>query len=130
MKTPEEIKKGIECCIIELRCNNCPYANHCRCTNSIGSDVLDYINQLENQLRDATKKVTSAEPAPKWISADNPPKESRREDGAQIPFIVYTEELGITIGFYYPDAQIWESEDIDVEPTYWMHLPEPPKGGT
>lgn len=49
MKTPDEIKKGLKCCVIENHdCGNCPYRTDCITgTDSPGVDALRYINDLE-----------------------------------------------------------------------------------
>lgn len=46
MKTPEEIKKGLECCQ-DTRCEGCPYSNMRWCAKENGADALAYIKQLE-----------------------------------------------------------------------------------
>ena len=51
MKTPEEIKKGLECCT-HATCNGCPYAQDGCATNREMIDALEYIQQLERE-RDA-----------------------------------------------------------------------------
>ena len=64
MKSPDEIKKGLECCTIPL-CDECPYDNDPSCVVK-NADALALIQQLEsdkqqlegmlahmNQLRDA-----------------------------------------------------------------------------
>lgn len=51
MKTPDEIKKGLECCYspVEpmLRCEECPYKGSIVCKMRLHTDALDYIQQLE-----------------------------------------------------------------------------------
>lgn len=51
MKTPEEIKKGLECCYspVEpmLRCEACPYYGSIICKMRLHTDSLAYIQQLE-----------------------------------------------------------------------------------
>lgn len=53
MKTPEEIKKGLECCLPrdEEWCYTCPYSNE-GCYTARIDDTLAYIQQLERE-RDA-----------------------------------------------------------------------------
>ena len=50
MKTPEEIKKGLECCLPrdEEWCGMCPYSNE-GCYTARIDDTLAYIQQLEAQ---------------------------------------------------------------------------------
>lgn len=54
MKTPNEIKKALECCNEEGRCHECPYDptgdHNCNCQKN--DDAMAYIQQLEAQ-RDA-----------------------------------------------------------------------------
>lgn len=51
MKTPEEIKKGLECCYspVEpmLRCEACPYCGSIVCKMRLHTDALTFIQQLE-----------------------------------------------------------------------------------
>ena len=60
MKTPEEIKKGLECWAKGLECtgSSCQYWYSCPCKQKIFQDALAYINELEartslNTMRDA-----------------------------------------------------------------------------
>lgn len=69
MKTPDEIKKGLECCIgddEDICCDECVYCGEIRCVRKLTDDALALIQQLEadkqqlegllthmNQLRDA-----------------------------------------------------------------------------
>lgn len=57
-KTPEEIKKGLECCIDGFSCRTtCPYTtpffNIEKCTQALATDALALIQQLEAELSDA-----------------------------------------------------------------------------
>ena len=58
MKTPEEIKKGLECCKSNPTCSICPYYNEDDC-QVMESDALAYIQQLERE-RDAAVKDLEA----------------------------------------------------------------------
>lgn len=59
MKTPEEIKKGLECCIVG-KCSECPYMHECDDHLSEGgemlpadvvlNDIAARIQQLEREL--------------------------------------------------------------------------------
>ena len=54
-KTPDEIKKGLECCLkLKTNCSLCPYAPNVDgdCMNGLVPDALAYIQQLERE-RDA-----------------------------------------------------------------------------
>ncbi len=54
MKTPEEIKKGLECCLSvdALACCKCPYSGNGCGEDEELKDALAYIQQLERE-RDA-----------------------------------------------------------------------------
>ena len=67
-KTPDEIKKGLECCGKGLTWNEtcgtgCPYQGKyiTGCSMEISADALALIQQLEDHLREATKKVKQLE---------------------------------------------------------------------
>ena len=49
MKTPEEIKNGLEICIADKNCRDCPY-NNGNCGMQLEIDALAYIQQLEARL--------------------------------------------------------------------------------
>ena len=53
-RTPEEIKKGLECCSVDgLSCSNCSYCVSCDADiHALERDALAYIQQLERE-RDA-----------------------------------------------------------------------------
>lgn len=54
MKTPEEIKKGLECCNTYNGCQSCPYDDKVEkgwvCCVQRNADALAYIRQLEAEL--------------------------------------------------------------------------------
>lgn len=57
MKTPDESKKGLECCI-EMCCRgNCPYFEDPECTTSVRKDALALIRQLEAENAELSGKV-------------------------------------------------------------------------
>ena len=71
MRTPEEIKKGLECCT-HATCIACPYAYDGCTSNMEKIDALEYIQQLENHIGELTEKVAQLEAAqPKWISVED-----------------------------------------------------------
>lgn len=47
MKTPDEIKKGLEYCNTNNSCNKCPYYGEDWCSVNRNNDTLAYIQQLE-----------------------------------------------------------------------------------
>lgn len=63
MKTPEEIKKGLETCIGECTGNkpHCPY-HECGngCMDTMNRNSLAYINQLEQRLAQAERERDAA----------------------------------------------------------------------
>lgn len=52
MKTPEEIKSGLECWANDSGCtgSSCPYGGILACEKKIGKDALEYINELEARI--------------------------------------------------------------------------------
>lgn len=66
MKSPDEIKKGLVICYYDgsiNKCVRCPYSDG-TCgndLNAIEKDALDLIRQLEDHLRETTKKVEQLE---------------------------------------------------------------------
>lgn len=108
MKTPEEIKKGLEICIADESCRCCPY-NNGNCDMQLERDAIAYIQQLEAQ-------------QPRWISVkEREPERLQRAlvyspAGNRIASGVYTE-----VGFITKTAI--------GEITHWMKVPEPPKEG-
>ena len=124
MRTPDEIKKGMNCCNVSAThgyCQHCPYEPEEECEFELKRDALLYIQQLEAQV-------------PRWINA-----EERQPDENDIGMLVVVSgkprdniifDDAIMIGFYY-DGEGWviegweEWENPTV--THWMPLPEPPK---
>ena len=113
MKTPEEIKKGLEICIADESCRDCPY-NNGNCDMQIKRDYLAYIQQLEQRLVEVNKT------SPRWISIkEREPERLQRAlvyspAGNRIASGVYTE-----VGFI--------TQAVMGEITHWMEIPEPPK---
>ena len=66
MKTPEEIKKGLETCIVYKNCRGCPY-NNGKCGMQLEIDALAYIQQLESHIGELAENVAQ----PKWISVND-----------------------------------------------------------
>ena len=122
MKTPEEIKKGLECCSTSAcKCFDCPYEGECHLPfgSDPESDALAYIQQLEDHIRDLTKMI------PKWISV----KERLPDlfevvliiDDRKVVFPAHLAEKGGLKGFYSVDGYFYTYI------THWMPLPKPPK---
>lgn len=63
MKTPEEIKKWIVCCLAERdACDECPYI-HESCHEQPLNDALTYIRQLESNYSQVSKALCGKENA-------------------------------------------------------------------
>lgn len=63
-RTPEEIKKGLECCSkLKTNCSECPYRpqNDGGCMNEMVPAALAYIQQLERE-RDAAVEAAKVKP--------------------------------------------------------------------
>lgn len=112
MKTPEDIKKGLECCMHEGECKRCPYQGE-KCTITASGDALAYIRQLEVA-------------QPKWISVE----EKLPERTAQMCAIYANGYVQAAEWHKYSWADSWwfyvdgEYEEVV---THWMPLPELPK---
>ena len=89
MKTPEEIRKALECCVYHGSCKTCAYfGRDGKCICRLERDALSYIRQLENHVVDLGKKV------PKWISVkEQPPKDGQNRKKSD-PIIRRTDDLG------------------------------------
>lgn len=66
MKTPEDIKKALECCVYHGSCKTCAYFGGGLCIGRLERDALTYIQQLEE------RSPVDAEPVRhgKWIKGD------------------------------------------------------------
>lgn len=66
MKTPDEIKKGLECCSMypdRVECmRSCPYESEgLHCIPMLASDALAYIQQLEAKVPNCGAKMDMEE---------------------------------------------------------------------
>lgn len=111
MKTPEEIKKGLECCLDDCdRVGNCPYSGTFGCDECLKRDALAYIEKLEAQI-------------PRWI-----PVEERLPDKCEFVLCIvrYGEDAwNHELGFVLNNKWVHPGR-IDGTVTHWMPLPEPP----
>ena len=112
MKTPDDIKKGLECCR-KGNCKGCPYkeGEYIDCQEQLEKDALAYIEQLEAQM-------------PMWISVKaGLPKAYRNVD------VIFGSHDGI--GYYAPMDKKWfDSHGIPIYGiTHWKYRDEPPKEG-
>lgn len=127
MKTPDEIKKGLESCGAD-ECHgqpkSCPYKDDAFCMMHICSDALAYINQLEARV-------------PKWISVeDRLPEPSTYVLALTAPGSLSVGENVIVADYIHPKREDhgvfviaytnYDDKDI-VNVTHWMPLPELPK---
>lgn len=119
MKTPDEIKKGLENCTECGGCTICEYSAECNCEPDclepflngwpLMCDALMLIQQLEAQV-------------PKWISVEERLPKSGR-------YLVITKKGdGMTKvnTATYNDMGWWTYANFG-EITHWMPLPKPPK---
>lgn len=120
-KTPDEIKKGMECCQCLASCDECPYqvyvygsfgCDECGCENDLLPDALAYIQQLEAKV-------------PRWISVEEMLPEgiciAVNDMGSMI--IGYIgEDKGSDTGYSCEDERFYMPSV-----THWMPLPEPPE---
>lgn len=124
MKTPEEIKIGLEQCAITQTCKECAYYyGKSDCINHLMVDALAYIQRMEQRLVDINKK------SPRWISV----KEREPEpfisvlgyipDEAPMPVVRegYRVSAGNCNAYYFP--VLADRREI----THWMEIPQPPK---
>lgn len=68
MKTPDEIKKGLEACVAgECRSkrHECPYRNYGECTMALSENALTYIHELEAKLAEYEKPLVPLPEPPK-----------------------------------------------------------------
>lgn len=120
MKTPDEIKTGIEFCTTKVVSGNlktcdldCPYrVEGVWCRNALAHDTLAYIQQLEAK-------------APKWISV----KDKMPPTGNAVLVAVHNQKMA----WNCVEVDVWDGrwlENADSEwhiVTHWMPLPEPPE---
>ena len=128
MKTPEEIKKGLVCCMkaSEEACDHCPYCKECINFNAgnLYRDAIAYINHLEAR-------------ATKWISVkDRLPEPSTYVLALTAPGALSVGQNVIVADYIHPKSEdhgvfiiaYTNYDDKDIVPvTHWMQLPEPPK---
>lgn len=117
MKSPDEIKKGLECCMgdpLVWHCEECPYADD----GAEADDGCDYNGA--QVMQDALALIQQLEAkVPRWISVEERLPEKA---GAYVVYGVGR----IAFATFYPSIQMWVS-NVDAGITHWMPLPEPPE---
>nr|DAI28100.1 MAG TPA: Protein of unknown function (DUF551) [Caudoviricetes sp.] len=134
MRTPEEIKKGLEICRGKCTGNkpHCPYDKYVNgCEDALNRDALAYIQQLEARMEafadEALTYIQQLEAQqPRWISVgERLPEDDgyflcNRNDGS--PDVVC---------MYYGDGDFLTPEpelnNISNVITHWMPLPQSPE---
>ena len=124
MKTPYEIKKGLEICSSRGDCAKCPYPEGECFSDLVEKDAHGYILQLENHIGELTEKVALLEAAqPKWISV-----EERLPDAGEKVMIRGVKngmQIGAFSGIIRPGKNrrwLWKKNTI-LEVTHWMPIP-------
>ena len=114
MKTPEEIRKALECCSKAEDCIDCldlecPYVvkGGYNCINKMTADVLEYIRDL-------------AKMTPEWVSV------KERLPGNLEKCLTYSKANGFKIGCYTEVGFIMTAGYCG-DPTHWMPLPQLPE---
>ena len=85
MKTPEEIKKGLECCHRRNSCRRkCPYDGQShdidKCTTQLAGDALTYIQQLEEREKNLYAAIHAVmHSIDKWLDVE--PYDFDEDDG-------------------------------------------------
>ena len=122
MKTPEEIKKGLECALCDEPADLC--GEDCPCWSAYSpaemrqdehvSDALHYIQQLESRV-------------PRWI----PVEERLPEEGKNVLIFVKCMNNWWHIEVDWRIGGCWfnNAETDWNKITHWMEMPEPPEEG-
>lgn len=140
MKTPDEIKKGLECCQTDesKSCKPCPYVSCVTCISDLNRDTLAYTQQLEAA-------------QPKWISVEERLPElftdvlilvketefygcyKEFSKSYLCQYVAQYDDEWFTVychGHKYIRDTADEPNADKLEVTHWMPLPEPPKEET
>lgn len=137
MRTPEEIKKGLEYCSEKAKrktkCSECIYFNDPRgwCSTTITRDALAYIQQLETRMEafadEALIYIQQLEAQqPRWISVREQPPENGQKIIAAFRgssgWVV--DQARYAYGEF--DFASWVNVSSD-NVTHWMPMPPKPK---
>lgn len=120
MKTPEEIKKGLECCTGSDDCDGCPYRtiDIPDCMSALTHDSIGYVQQLKDRFMEGMTRI------PRWTSVDDElPEEYVSVLGCMgdAGFLSVHECYLTGSGFLFP--ALGEYRPVK----YWACMPEPPK---
>ena len=150
MKTPDEIKKGLELCIAGVYdCCHCSYheVGNGDCVTDVKCDALAYIQQLEADnaqlnrcIENMTDKLNATNDAlPRWISVEERLPETCAETRSfyHSVAVLASENGRIMMGYFTTskDDGSFDFAGVDshkkfydfAKPSHWMPLPEPPK---
>lgn len=146
MKTPDEIKKGLEHCS-EDGCKGCNYEDDCNMADGfsvLAADALAYIQQLEEDqkerdvLADAYQELEANQP--KWISVDAEQKPVHGHEYLCVCSLPddpkHEWDWMMVLRWYaygsngYVDRPHFTDEGVNgMTVTHWMPLPQLPKEG-
>lgn len=117
MKTPEEIKKALECCgmMDDDGCCKCPY-NDGACDFQLERDAFEYIQRLEDHIHCLINMM------PEWVSV----KERLPENGG-VYLCCLNNEFRTICYFYGEQWDDSENADATNLVTHWMPLPDLPR---
>lgn len=129
MKTPEEVKKGLELCC-EGMCSKCPYREECDEHLACGGEMLP-ADVVLNDIATYIQQLEAA--APKWISVEERLPEKDVRVAVLYRFPRSNLLFATTLDYFATDPiphfqhTLGEGGPIVV---YWMPLPEPPEEDT
>lgn len=119
MKTPEEIKRGLECCASVGACISDRYeyylCGNLMCTRELVRNALEYINELEAR-------------APRWISV----RERLPEEGVWVlTRDIYGNIRNRSLCVLIDETKVFRPDGMlpGKRITHWMTLPEAPEEG-
>ena len=128
-RTPEEIKKGLECCNMhQCPLLECPYFNDELCGESLNTDALALIQHLESA-------------QPKWISVEERlPGDPLDGVGDVVELLIDKGDVKEVLpGYYDHEEKDWVIYIGDISGLYlrkyfswwsvikWREMPEPPE---